>query len=405
MASQWFDRRRIRENQDIRLRRLLAHAYRNVPYYRQLFDTAGVDLDQIGGVDDIGAIPITSKATLQDLPLDSLIAGYARTRHLHSLRSSGSTGRPFTVHFDTASLSNREALFLRALRTTGYRPGRRLMLVTAAASRPRLRRLLNWRYASVTAPPERLRSIFDQFAPTYLYGCVTPLRLLAEELGPTPRPRLHALITTGETLDRVTRRQLASAFGCEIFDFYGLSEIGLVGWECTEHSGYHVADETVLVEQVSMATGGGHARLVMTDLSSRAMPFIRFDSGDTGVLHPGPCPCGRNLTVLNGIDGRAVDYLTLVGGRRISPYAVTTALEDLLPAGRFQVVQTDARTVVVRIAPNPGSAPPSSEHVVGALQAVLGSLATIHVETDGCLPTTTGKWRVVQSQVGAATPA
>src|SRR5712692_4475479 len=93
---------------------------------------------------------------------------------------------------------------------------------------------------------------------------------------------------------------LKRAFGCPAFDIYGLSEIigpGVAG-ECEARDGLHVADDHFLPEVVEPTSGeslesGREGELVLTTLSKRALPMIRYRTGDITALTVEPCRCGR----------------------------------------------------------------------------------------------------------------
>jgi phenylacetate-CoA ligase len=404
MALQWAGRDEIRRLQERKLRQLIAHSYDAIPYFRTLLDQARLSSTDVSRLEDLEKLPITTKSELQRRPVAELTDRSIDISTLRSERTSGSSGRPFTVLYDSGARISRACAFLRALRCVGYRVGQRLMLVATSRSAGRRRGLPGWRYASFEDTGESLSEQFERFSPHFLYGCVTPLRLLAENLGESGAAsrRLRGVITTAETLDHSTRDLLQSAFQCDVFDFYGLSEMGLVAWECQEHNGYHVAEDTVVVEQIVQEGGEQGARLVMTNLDSTAMPFIRFDSGDLGTLREGvDCGCGRSLKLLERIEGRVVDCVVLEDGRRVSPYSLTCALEEVLGIARYQVVQSELRRFTLRIEASDDGGPDPAI-VCRIMRGVLGREIEVGVEIDAVLKPEPGeKFRVVESLVGA----
>jgi phenylacetate-CoA ligase len=381
--AQSLDREAIQAIQAQKLRSLVRSAYQRVPYYRTLFEEADVSPDEILGPDDLVRIPITTKAELREARPASLIDGSVDPRRLTVEMSSGSTGAPFSTYYDQTFRSVRNLVFLRGLKAAGYRLGDKLLLVTSPKPTGLVRRLLRWRYASIEDPAAKLWEELRRFAPDFIYGCVSSLRMLAEEIIEKEHPLqpLRGVITTAETLDAVTRELLSSTFGCAVFDFYGMSEMGLVGWECSEHRGYHVSEDTVLLETIPLEASGGRHRLVMTNLESAAMPFIRYDSGDIAL--PGSresCPCGSRFSVIGGVEGRLVDCVRLRDGRRISPYMLTCRLERLPGIARYRVVQEDhdSLTIRVRLKERGGTCP--SDAIREAIGAVVGSGMSITVE-------------------------
>ena len=408
MAAQWLDPARLRSLRERKLALLLRGAYDNVPYYRRLFDEARLRPDDVRSTDDLVRLPVTTKAQLQQLPLDALLDRRAPRRSLRSERSSGSTGRPFEVFYDAAFHTTRRLLFLRGLRAAGYRPGERVLLVTAPGSGRRSRPLPGWHYLSFHEPPERLAERFARLRPHRLYGCVTPLRLMAEQLGGRQRtgwtPR--GVVTTAETLDKPTRTLLEEAFRCPVFDFYGLTEMGLVASECARRQGRHVAEDVFVVEEVPVESGEGLRRLVVTNLESRAMPFIRFDTGDAGRLAPAErCSCGRTFTLLARVEGRVADCVRLMDGRIVAPYALTCALEAVAGLHRFRIVQRDRDRFLVEVQRTRAAGTAGDEDIRGALRRVLGPEAAIDVASAEKLDPPPGKkFRVVQSELAEGRP-
>jgi phenylacetate-CoA ligase len=406
MAAQWTDPERLRELREQKLRRLVGESYKNVPYYRKLFDRAGVRPAEIKTLDDLRRIPVTTRAVQRELPAGEMIDRRIDPQSLRSEKSSGSTGTPFRVFYDQEFLELRNGLFLRGLRAVGYRPGQRLFLVTSRRNGSRQRRLLRWQYGSIEDSPPRLLRQFLDFKPHVLYGCVSPLILLAKGLERTKARRrpLKAVVTTAETLDGSTRALLRRVFRCPVYDFYGMTEMGLVAWECPESQDYHLSEDAVYVEPHPDDGGSSVARLVMTNLESRAMPFIRFETGDLGVLgRKEPCSCGRTLSLLSRVEGRLVDCVRLPGGRTVTPYALTCRLERIQGLRRYQVIQKSHNEfrVLVETADGNGNGRARDERIAEVMREALGKQAGVTVEPVRKIAQDPGrKFRVVESVPG-----
>jgi phenylacetate-CoA ligase len=164
-------------------------------------------------------------------------------------------------------------------------------------------------------------------------------------------PGIFALFTSGELLDHTTRETLTAAFDAPVYDVYGTSETKEIAWECPE-GGMHVNADVVRLEVLD---DSGNALppevegdLVATLLVNRAMPLLRYRTGDRGTLLAESCPCGRSSPLVGVVTGRAADVLVLRGGHRVSPYALTCALERIEGVLRYQVSQLDLGRVRVR---------------------------------------------------------
>ena len=109
-------RAELREWQDARLRRLVCHAYESVPFYRKLFDQHRLHPRYIRGVVDLELIPTTDKAMMRRAGTAALLAQGRDTASLLTVRTSGSSGEPFTIH---RSWLEDKLQYLLRLRTFG----------------------------------------------------------------------------------------------------------------------------------------------------------------------------------------------------------------------------------------------------------------------------------------------
>jgi phenylacetate-CoA ligase len=399
--SQWWTQDQIRRHQQQKLRKLVEHAYHSVPYYRTLFDQAGIKPADISSLQDLPKIPLTTKRDLQNAGCDAIVSSRFANHRLQEEHTSGSTGQPFTLRFDKHFAQVRNGLFLRALTNAGYRPGQRLMLVTDSqkkASKPWLR----WHYASLKDTPEQLYAEALAFRPAVLYGCVTPLRQLALLLQEKNRslPGLKAVVSTAETLDRPTRQQLMDGFQVGIYDIFGLTEMGMVAWECSAHSGYHLSEDTTITELIATPSSDSQ-RLVLTNLELSAMPLIRYQTGDLAM--PGSralCVCGRSLTRLDRLEGRLVDLIQLADGQSLSPYQITLAVENICGLRRYQVVQENIDVFSVFFESEESRRQPIENAFCKVMKSLLGQQAMIRLHYCKALNPSPGrKFRVVESQL------
>lgn len=400
--SQWFDRKAIRSLQEDKLKHLIDYAYQHVPYYRTLFDEINLKPGDINSLDDLNKIPVTTKADLQAIPAVERISNRFSLDELATEHSSGSTGQPFTTYFDKDFVTTRNNMFLRALRAMGYRPGQKLMLITAGHNRTRP--WLRWHYASIESSADNLLKQLKKFRPSVLYGCATSLRLMAlhaQKSGIKPH-QSKTVISTAETLDQGTRTLLEETFGASVYDLYGLTEMGLVAWECPAQEGYHLSEDTTIIEFEHDSHYQSN-RLIMTNLELKAMPLIRYQTGDLAkVADKIDCSCGRQLQRIERIEGRIIDCITLSEGRAISPYRLTLALEKIAGLGRYQILQNDINRFTVRIEKNGLDQTHLKESVVNALEPILGSDVQYLIKLeDSLIPSSGKKFRVVENRIEA----
>jgi phenylacetate-coenzyme A ligase PaaK-like adenylate-forming protein len=293
--------------------------------------------------------------------------------------SSGSSGEPGVFVQDAHAMAVYDAL--EAVRRHSPRPWLRLMdplflterfafvgalegHFASVVSVQRLRRsnpLLAgaWQTFSILQPVEALRAQLEAFDPTIVATYPTAAGLLADEAARgrlSIRPR--EVWTGGETLGAALRRRIERTFGCALRNSYGASEFLPIAWECG-HGRLHVNADWVLLEPVDermrpVPPGRLSHTTLLTNLANHVQPLIRVDLGDQVLVRPDPCPCGCALPTID-VQGRRDDVLVLPGSdgraRTLLPLALTTVIEDDAGVFDFQLQQSDAHTLLLRLGP------------------------------------------------------
>jgi phenylacetate-CoA ligase len=392
-----------------RLGRLLLHAAHSSAFYKRRFRAVGIEWsDPILTRDPyqaLSALPAVSKGELRQAGVEAVAGGRVRSSW-YSSSSSGSTGEPFRVYYDPRAWATLKYLVkLRARRACGVRVTDRVALLDAVPAR-QPRSGMEWTGScariSVLQPASDVAKALVSFAPDVVYGLPSALREVGYqlELGGQRLP-VRSLFTSGELLERGGREALAGVFGAPVYDIYGTSETKEIAWECTS-GGMHLNTDVVRLEVLDDA---GHSlpadtegNLVATLLVNRAMPLLRYRTGDRGTLSSGTCRCGRSSPLLGIVTGRAADVLVLHGGQRISPYALTCAIEGVPGVLRYQVNQLNPAKVKVRaIVEGSVDSEAVAAQVESALRLNVAPFLDVEVEFVDRLPTgPRAKFRVVQ---------
>ena len=361
--SQWWPPEVLAVRQQGALDRLLDHARRTVPYFRD-------DPAYAPGT-PWAELPILTRAEVQEAGV-RLRSDAVPPDHLpvSESSSSGSTGRPVTVQ-NTKAFS----LFFNAVTLRDHIWHRRDPMATIAVIRA---------YVGSGAPPPggvrhaawglpvhpiyqsgamwRLPLETDVAAqadwlvavdPDYLLTLPSNLVGLARHFRATGRrlPRLREVRTLGEVVGPEVRRLCRDVFGARVTDMYSAVELGYLGLQCPTNETYHVQSEVVCLEILDEdgqpCLPGETGRVIATPLHNFAQPLIRYESGDVAEVGL-PCPCGRGLPVLNRVLGRQRNLLTLPNGERFWPlYAPAWKGVDAIR--QIQIVQHDLEHVQVRI--------------------------------------------------------
>ena len=343
-----------------RLAETVGWARERVAFYRDRLGAVDVR-----GLDDLTSLPFTRKTDLREqYPFGLFAVPLEEVARLHA--SSGTKGKPTVVGYTAGDLEVWREVMARAMVAAGARRGDLLqiafgyglftgglgfhdgaerigMTVVPASSGNTARQgllLRDFRPAGLAATPSFALHIAET---------------LAEDGTEPGTLGLRYGMFGAEPWSDELRRSLERALGCPAFDIYGLSEIigpGVAG-ECEARDGLHVADDHFLPEIVDPDTGaprppGVQGELVLTTLTKRALPMIRYRTGDVTTLRIEPCRCGRTSARIERLTGRSDDML-VIKGVNVFPSEIERALlgvDDVLP--QYQLV-VDRRATLARL--------------------------------------------------------
>jgi phenylacetate-CoA ligase len=370
-----------------RLRRLLDHAYTNVPPYRARFDAAGVHPGDLRELADLARFPFTVKDDLREhYPFGMLAVPREQLARVHA--SSGTTGRSTVVGYTANDIRTWSLLVARSMRAAGVRRGD---LVHVAYGYGLFTGGLGAHYGAealgCTVIPmsggqtERQVRMIEDLRPDAIM--VTPSYMLAiadefERQGHDPRASsLRVGIHGAEPWTESMRREIEERFDMHAVDIYGLSEVmgpGVAN-ECVEtKDGLHVWEDHFYPEIVDPATGetvpdGMVGELVLTTLTKEAQPLVRYRTRDLTALLPGTA---RTMRRMLRISGRSDDML-IVRGVNLFPTQIEEILlaDPRLSAHYVLELRREGRlddlTVVSEVK--------SGHHGAGELEAVASHLA------------------------------
>ncbi len=244
---------------------------------------------------------------------------------------------------------------------------------------------------SVMTPLSELVKELNALQPAILFSYPTVMTLLGDEQR-SGRLRIKPILvaTIAEWLGRKARDEIAAAFNCPVRDTYAASECMGIAFECKQHK-LHVNSDWVILEPVDahyqpIPPGETSHTALVTNLANRVQPIIRYDLGDSITVSPDPCPCGIVLPVIQ-VEGRRDEILSfqVPGGEKVklSPRALTNAVEGAGGVKSFQVIQMAPEVLTVRLKAEPGSDSSQVwEKIVSRLQDYLSAqgLPSIRVE-------------------------
>jgi phenylacetate-CoA ligase len=351
----------IRTRQLAALQTQLRHAFATVPYYSVAWEAAGVHPDDVKSLDDLETFPILTKADIRRHERN-LISSEFDVAKLRVKRTSGSTGVPLNIYIDEPAVQWKTACTLRSDEWSGWRLGQRVAKVWGNPEyrhfglKGRLRNFffdravyldtLNLSDARIAEFAATIR----HHRPGLIFGHAHSLYLLAVALKKSgiSGVRPNGIISTAMLLHDWQRLVIEQVFNCPVTNRYGCEEVSLIASECEEHHGLHVNADSVLTE-VDAVTG----QLLVTDLTNRAMPLIRYRIGDVVVPSNRVCGCGRGLPLIERVEGREADYVLTPSGRLISGISLTENFALLIPGtAQIQIVQESLAELRIRMVPD-----------------------------------------------------
>ncbi len=203
----------------------------------------------------------------------------------------------------------------------------------------------------------------------------------------------------GAVLSHSARKIIQGAFGCRVVEDYGSAELGGIGCECRAAQGLHLFTDLFYMEIVRNATPaepGEIGRILLTDLTNKVMPLIRYDIGDLGSFLAGDCRCGRNTPRFKVL-GRVGDAIATSSGQVFTEHDIANFLYSYPGVEWFQLTQLGTDRVDLKIVTAPTVSLPEVQ-LLSDLKSFLGDgvqLTLRKVRT--ILPETGGKYRFLKS--------
>lgn len=410
-SSQWWNEERLAQYQMEELRKLLEHAYQNVPYYRNLFAGVGFHPQDFNDFSYLKRIPFLTKQLIRE-NLDSLVAKNLPQSVLVETNTGGSTGEPMVFFRERSKTSPREKAFMfQQWERVGFVMGDRIAVLRgpvpygekAFAFDPLLNSLILSSFKlSQEMVTEYVRAM-NKYRPKFLHvypSTGLQLAKLMEEKNLKLDYQLKAVLCGSERLFKSHRDLMQRVFECRIFSWYGHSEYAVLAGECENSTDYHVFPEYGYTEFVKVENKFDNIReeifeVVATGFNNYALPFIRYKTGDYAILKKGYCDrCFRQYPLIKEIVGREQDYVVTKDGRLISLTALIFGqhLKSFSKTKKMQIEQREIGAIIVRVVPSTTFSVEDAIEMKQVIQRCVGhGLNTIFEYPDDIEPTRSGK--------------
>jgi phenylacetate-CoA ligase len=346
-----------------RLQSTLNRAYKNVPFYRNQFAEHGIDPLQIEDLSDLAGVPFTDRTHFgEHYPYGLFAVPLRDVVRIHT--AQGISINPIVSGYTKQDLAVRREMVARALNAAEV-SGLDILQIHLDVG------LTNWgrEYKSgaetieasviplTILPPEKQLMILKDYRTSVLVttpSAAAELMQILFQANMNPNAlALKTLVLVGEAPNRETLNQLEERLHVRTWVHYGLSEVPgpAVAFECSARGGLHLSEDHLLAEVIDPATGsptreGDPGELVLTTLTTRAFPLIRYRTGDKVRLIEGTCECGRTFRRVEWLRER-IDKSIVIRGVKVHHRQLTTLVERILGYApekcRFLIRETQRR--------------------------------------------------------------
>jgi len=310
----------------------LAFVRRCSPFYRERLATYR---------EGPAGLPLTDASQLRQDPLRFLCVSQGEVARAVTLWSSGTSGAPKRLFFSREELKSTAAFFGGGMATIVPPEGRVHVLLPGAAPdsvgallHAALARRAIWSrvLGQVQDPLAALAQIAADAADCLVGIPIQVLALARHPESARLAGRIRSVLLSTDYVPQAVVKALAETWGCSVFQHYGMTEMGYGGGlECACHAGYHLREADLLFEIVDPDSGlplpdGRKGEVVFSTLTRRAMPLLRYRTGDLAAMHAEPCPCGSVLRRLTRVGGRLEDRIVWGADEILEPADLEEAL-------------------------------------------------------------------------------
>ena len=387
-----------------------------VPYFERLFSELSFDPARVQSLSDLARLPLMDKRTIRE---NTAALKATNANALKQFNTGGSSGEPLVFFLGNERVSHDVAAKRRATRWWGVDIGDPEIVVWGSpielSSQDYVRVLRDklFRTELISAfdmSEDNLQRYLDrikQFRPKMLFGYPSSLALMAKfatdhNLSMSGLGIKVAFVTSERLYDH-QKEAIESAFGCPVANGYGGRDAGFIAHACPEGS-LHITAEDIVVEIIDDAGNilpAGHSgEIVITHLFTRDFPFVRYRTGDIGMLATQPCSCGRGLPVLADIEGRTTDFVIAADGTVLHGLALIYVLREIPDLEAFRIIQESKLHTTVQVVAGKATTEGLDVRIQAKFRERLGAAVHVSVEYVDEIPREkSGKFRYVVSHV------
>lgn len=345
--------------QSVRLHKLVALVYRNVPFYREKMQAMDIDPSDIQSIDDIVKLPFTTKQDLRDnYPTGLQSAAQSEIVRIHA--SSGTTGNPTIVGYTRKDLEVWAEGMARALTAYGVTRGDTFsvsygygLFTGGLGAHYGVERIGASVVPASTGNTEKHLKLIKDLGVSGIACTPSYALYLAETMEKMGIKKEDLKLRLGafgaEPWTEQMRKEIEERLGVKGYNLYGLSEIcgPGVSYECEAQHGSHICEDHFYPEIINPETLqplplGETGELVFTTLTKEGMPLLRYRTRDLCYLMPGQCSCGRTAMRMGPVMGRSDDML-IIRGINVFPSQVESVILSMQQFAPHYMIVVDRK--------------------------------------------------------------
>ena len=343
-----------------RVKSIALWASENSRFYKKKFSE--IDLNRIKNFQDFETLPITTQEELHHYNFDFLAVEKNQIQHIFT--SGGTKAKPKYIFYDKQSWLNYLQHAVKRWEYVGIPKNTVIGLMSnmdglsiSGPTNQRAYELMGKTCCAIgtSTPPPYIAKLIQDLEINFINSTTATMVALTSKLkeqGINPKKfGVKKICVGGEVLTEQNKKYLQENWGAEIFNKFGATETGLFGGECKKHCGTHVIDEMVYCELVDPKTKKPTKRegeLIVTTLLNKAMPLIRYSTGDIAKLTRKKCGCGRKTTRI-WVKGRISDTIFMQDAVKLAPFQINEALDKTIPCHYEYTVKGQRKNSVDKI--------------------------------------------------------
>ena len=362
LHNQTLSKEQLLIQQKLALADIIQHAYSTTSYYQEKYAQSPRNNAHEPITD---SLPILHKDEVVQ-HREEMLARNIDKRALSIGHTGGSTGKPVSFYYDQHKHEMMRAGMCRSYMWSGWMPGQKILNFWGARQDILRQDILHGnsfsqKYQDYVAAEKTIAAheyseaqLHDwaksirSYRPILLQGYASILAELSRYIiaNNIQMPNtILGIYSTAEMLYDGQRKLMEQAFRCKVFNQYGSREIPNIACEC-RHGNQHIFTDMVYLESQHI---NQEDRLIITSLTNKIMPFIRYDIGDSGKLKGGDCACGSPFPMMEMGLCRSNDLIKTRNGKSIHPSYFNRLLYGQTYIRQYQYVQSELDKITLNI--------------------------------------------------------